>query len=186
MSTIENRIDTLAYMAKAEAMINSSLSILELGCSIQIDDFKLVSSPENTDWNKHFLVGYLVRQTFDQLGVEDTETLVEWLAGSSAPEAIESSQLTLSKIKKVQAYRQNFIENFDRETMAAEYVDECTPTGDVHYRILYTFSQSKGIYTSERRTVTELDGDFWEVNTLWFDYYGPEEDEYGLIPYLDY
>ena len=186
MGTIENRINVLAEVAKAEANINASLSILDLGQSVMIGNYLLVNSKGMEEWNKSIGVSYWVREVYNQFGLVAAETLLEWMNQSSTADAIESCEIALSNIKKTEAYRENFIKSFDRNFMAQDYLDECTPTGDVHYRILYTFDKDKRIYTSHRRAVTEHDGDFWEVNTLWFDYYGPEENDCGLIPYLDY
>ena len=186
MDTHENRFNVLAEVAKAEANINASLSILDLGQSVKVGNSILGNSKENKDRDKSTGVRIWVKNLYFLFGMVGPETLLEWMKESSTADAIKSCEIALSKIKKTVAYRENFIKSFDRNFMAQDYLDECTPTGDVHYRILYTFDQSKGIYTSHRKTVSELDGDFWDKNTLWFDYYGPEENDCGLIPYLDY
>ncbi|QIR16593.1 hypothetical protein [Shewanella aestuarii] len=61
-----------------------------------------------------------------------------------------------------------------------------TPSGDVHYRYLYKFDALDGFYKSQRYLATDFDDDFWDTHQYWFDYYGPEEDEQGLIRHLDY
>jgi len=72
-------------------------------------------------------------------------------------------------------------------SLAQEKFISCnfTPTGDVHYRYLYEFDASDGFYKSKRYLATDFDDEFWDTHQYWFDYYGPVEDEQGLISHLD-
>ena len=83
--------------------------------------------------------------------------------------------------------RQIWEASFDPDVEKKQFFsDFCVPGGSVHYRYLYKYDIHKGYHYSLRVKVDDKDDEFWLVNRFWFDYFGPEESEIGLIPYLDY
>ena len=187
MSAIEKRVDTLAFLAKTEATINASLSILELGCSVKVSNMVLAGDQYQLDWSRKVLVGEYVKDACERLGVAAGELLASWLSNNHDQDVIESCARAVRLFKSVIEYRQNFIESFNREALATEYLgDGLTPTGDVHYRILYTYQTYSGRYTRDRVKACEFESTFWDDNPLWFDYLGPEENVIGLIRHIDY
>ncbi|GGB53430.1 hypothetical protein GCM10011607_12480 [Shewanella inventionis] len=114
--------------------------------------------------------------------------LYQWiLEVFTAEEILSRIEGVFNKRIKYQMLKQEWERDFDREEMASQFVsDDFCPAGEVHYRYVYHYSVEDCMYKSQRYKVGDFEDDFWEDHKYWFDYYGPEEDEVGLINYLDY
>ena len=181
---LKSKINAFAAIAQAESTILTQLYLLKLGFDVEHGALRLPS--KELEWSRAVLVCEVVKQIHLNHGLVAAETLAMWLECLGSDTVIESAKRAISFVQSEIEYRKNFIENFDRDAMATDYADETTPTGDTHYRIVLTYDKSKRIYTGFRQRVYDVNATFWTENSLWFDYFGPEEDEQGLIQYLDY
>lgn len=187
-----SHIEAMAAIAKAEARIYASLIAIDLGVQVQLKSafhgsyISLRSDVDGRDWCRSVLVCEVVKGIVKTYGIDAAETLCQWLSAHSSDEVHRSSQSVVEHAKREVDYRQSFIASFDRDAKAKAYMDEMTPVGPVHYRILYTYNTCTRTYTTQRIKATDQSQTFWNDNSLWFDYYGPAEDMNGLIAYIDY
>jgi len=183
-SKLESKINAFAAIAQAESKIITQLYLLGLGFDVDHGAIRLPS--KELEWSSAVLVCEVVKEVYLDHGLAAAKTLAKWLESLGLSSVIDSANRAIAFKQREIEYRQNFIDKFDRDEMAEAYADETTPTGNVHYRIVMSYDKNKRIYTGHRQRVTDINAQFWAENTLWFDYYGPEEDEQGLIRFVDY
>jgi len=180
-------IDSLTAAAKAEINFSTNLAKIEHELPVTIGNVTLCSGPLFYYSNIKIVIDASIRKLFRSHGLHAAEILASWIASSAGTHCDGQATFTIKKIESNISYRKDFEENFNHERHAKEFIsDEFVPTGTFHYRYLYTFDESKGIYTRDRHLVTKGSEQMWKDSNLWFDYFGPEEDIQGLIPYLDY
>ena len=179
------------HAAHAELAIMSGLGLYDRGEKVVVENKRERCTHEFTrsedgSWGRSMLVRTIVGDLLGLYGVKTCELLCKMIGEGSDADAHSNCEIVLSKRLEADRYRSEFVSNFDRSARAAEYIaDGLTPRGDVHYRIEFNYDSYKGIYTSHR-TIVCGDMSYWAEDGLWFDYYGPEENDLGLIPYVDY
>lgn len=149
--------------------------------------YHLPLNPKEDTWNRSFLVD----KGFEGLPLQSALLFRDWvLEVFHCPVVRWRVQLKLERLQQEIAYKEEWARDFDREREAQEWLndDAFTPVGDVHYRYIYRYDPGMGIFRKTRHRVTGLEGEeYWTVDhPYWFDYFGPEEDERGLIAFVDY
>ncbi len=181
-------LQELSIAAKSQLRLMSQLACLKFGLPVQ--SFDLNDHEYNCD-DPDGLKSRLTREAFYRIEDEITDIgifvhLYKWVS-SVDDELISDAFVALNHVKMRSAYKKEFYDSFDREVERSNYMsDPLTPVGTVHYRISFSFCKNKGIFVAERNLVTDSKKLYWQENKLWFDYFGPKEDENGLIRYLDY
>jgi len=140
-----------------------------------------------------YSVAFLVSQSFEWISVRGADDkaflyLKDWILevfeNQSVRSCAKNQYLKSIEWKHAKALWEA---SFVREVREREFIaDPLVPKGNVHYRYVYRYDSSRQFYNSYRVTVVDEHDDFWKENVYWFDYFGPEENELGLIRYLDY
>lgn len=91
---------------------------------------------------------------------------------------VNNYQQSLEDKKK---WEKTFNRNLEEELFIS---DPLVPRGFTHYRYVYRYDHHRRIYKSTRETFNDESSS--HHNEYWFDYFGPEEDELGLIFHIDY
>jgi len=139
------------------------------------------------DWGESSIwwISTIIRNCIYEIHRDDIGLFYKWLLNENEniPQIIIEADFAINRLKEQDQYIERFTRDFNRATKAADYIkDPLVPRGEVHYFIFYQFCQSKGIFVSER-----VKANYGKPkHKLWFDYYGVEEDERGLIVHLDY
>lgn len=125
----------------------------------------------------------IIRNCFYDIDFRDTGLLYTWLIteNENISQVLDDANFAINSLKLDQQYISNFEENFNPTVEAKRYIsDPLVPRGNVHYHIVCRFDKSKGIYTHNREIAVQ------NAQGYFFDYFGVEEDDNGLIHYLDY
>lgn len=134
---------------------------------------------ESTTW----WLSSIVRNSFYGIDYRDIDTLHGWLLkeNEGVAEVIQEADVAIDKINHTRLLRRLETEGFDAKKREQYYIsDPLVPRGDVHYHIVCYFRGRSGYLSQLRQSaIANREG-------LYFDYFGPEEDESGLIRYLDY
>lgn len=136
---------------------------------------------ESPDW----WLSVIIRNCIYEIHRGDIALFYSWLLDENEgiSKVIKEADLAINYLRHQDEYKERFKNNFDRKKESLDYIsDPFVPRGNIHYLIIYQFSSSKGIYTYHREEAIYGEPD----HDLWFDYYGVEEDDRGLIQYLDY
>lgn len=143
----------------------------------------------NSDkWNQMMLVDDAVEAMLNNGGsIVAVGLFCQWVSEVfSSDVIIQRSNFKLQQIKTLLESKAEFERDFDRVLAATEFnTDILVPRGHVHYRYVYRWAH-KGGYTPVRERVLDINDTYWSECEYWFDYFGPDEDDVGLIYYLDY
>ncbi|SUJ08597.1 hypothetical protein [Shewanella morhuae] len=143
----------------------------------------------NSDkWNQMMLVDDAVESMLKNGGsIIAVGLFCQWVTEVFSSEVIiKRSNFKLQQTKTLLESKAEFERNFDRELAATEFnADILVPRGHVHYRYVYRWAHKAG-YTPVRERVLDINDTYWSECEYWFDYFGPDEDDVGLIYYLDY
>jgi hypothetical protein len=177
----------LILAAHSEVQLMSQLLCLKLGLTVKVYDSE--GSIYRAD---RYLKANIIRSSYYKIESQITdisifEELHKWISDSTNDQEVHRESLvSLNNIKSNFSYRETFINNFDPISEAEKYIeDPLVPRGTVHYRISYSYCYSKNVFITTRSKFGAEKPD-WKNDNLWFDYYGQEENELGLLYYLDY
>jgi hypothetical protein len=125
----------------------------------------------------------IIRDCFYDIDFRDIDLLYTWLIteNENMPTVLVDADFAINSLKYDQEKAREFEENFDPLEEAKKFIsDPLVPRGTVHYHIFCMFDKSKRKYTQNRELAEQT------ANGYFFDYFGIEEDDKGLIRYLDY
>ncbi|WP_026959815.1 hypothetical protein [Aliagarivorans taiwanensis] len=148
-----------------------------------------LDAKEGEHYNHAFLIGKTIEAIQGKGGTRDTLALFGQFVGEAIKDDYINKrvQLELTRIDDSAAYKKEWEANFNRDTEErALLLDPLVPQGHVHYRYVYTYCRQHGGYRSSRELVSAHCESYWQQHPYWFDYWGPPEDDRGLIWYLDY
>lgn len=172
-------------MSSLYEQINRSNLLLDKYIEAKIIIWKYENKiPHREDFaDNEWWLSSIIRNCFYEIHYEDINTLYQWLKKESInlPAVIKEANIAIDKINYVKDCRQEEVDNFDSKKRETEYIsDPLVPRGNVHYHIVCRFKDHCGYFSQFRQTAIEGREGFY------FDYFGPEEDDNGLIHYLDY
>ncbi|MBO1897575.1 hypothetical protein HNW13_017705 [Shewanella sp. BF02_Schw] len=151
--------------------------------------FRLNLDTQSHDWSQVILVDLAFEAMMQSGGeIKASTHLMNWVLEVFSNKVVRD-RAVIKHEQRIYAIESRRIweTEFNRSALQIEFSsDPCVPKGNVHYRYVYRYDYNKQYHISYRVEVGCTEDDFWAVNPYWFDYYGPEESEIGLIAYLDY